>query len=331
MKNKFGWCFIGAGNIARKCADEVIKSDKCYIASVWNRTHSKAIDFENKYHAKAYENVLDAINDPHVDAVYIALTNDRHFEYAKLCIENHKNVLLEKPFTMNEEQAVELFRLAKENDVYLAEAMWTWFNETAYKIKEWVDNKEVGKIKKVKSRFDIISVTPFYATQRLIDPNMLGGALLDLGVYCLRYSLELFGYPKKIECFPRLYKTGVDLGETVLFYYDDFVVDHHSSVDQTFADEYKIYGEDGVIDAGMFHMSKKAKLKSKNKKEIFKTDALLRGRQFDVAASEITSGLKTSKCVSKENTILCMRLLDTCRKQMGVIYPLETILNKDNK
>ena len=63
-----------------------------------------------------------------------------------------KAVLCEKPVGISHSQAEQLEQCAKENGVYFAEAMWTWFNETAYKIKEWVDNKEVGKIKKVKSR-----------------------------------------------------------------------------------------------------------------------------------------------------------------------------------
>ena len=186
---KFGWCYIGAGAIAFKTAREVVKSKNCEIVSVWNRTHRKALDFAKEFNAKAYENVLDAISDPNVDGVYIALTNDKHYEYMKLCIENQKPVLCEKPFTMNKKEAGEIFALAKKENVYVSEAMWTWHNLTALKVKEWVKNNAVGNIKEVKCSFGFPGVTPVYKVERLINPLLLGGCLLDIGVYGLRYTL----------------------------------------------------------------------------------------------------------------------------------------------
>lgn len=317
---KFGWCFIGAGRIAQKCAQEILKGDNCYIASVWNRTHSKAVDFAKNYHAVAYENVIDAINDPNVDGVYIALTNDLHYEYMKLCIEHHKHILCEKPFTKDEKEALEIFELAKKNNVYVAEAMWTWFNDPAYKVKEWVKNKKIGDILHVNCRFGFVGVSPVYSVPRLIKPELLGGCLLDIGVYGIRYSLELFGYPKSIECTGNLYSTGVDVNEKIIFHYDNFDVNHYFSVTEDLIETYKIEGTNGVIDAYSFHATKKLLLKTNNKKEQFKTKDLLYEKQFAIAAKEIRIGLLESQYVSKEKTIECMRLMDECRKQLGVVY-----------
>lgn len=323
MNKKFGWCFIGASAIADKCASEAIKSDICYIASIWNRTYSKALEFANKYNVKAYEDVMDAINDPNVDGVYISLTNDMHYEYMKLCIQNHKHILCEKPFTMNEEEAKDIFALAKKNNVYVAEAMWTWFNKIPIKVKEWINNKEIGKIKEVNCYFGFIGVSKEYTVKRLVDINLLGGGLLDIGVYGIRYSLELFGMPDKVECKGILSDTGVDLKEDVIFHYDGFNVHHHFSIIDQYDERYEIIGEKGTIYLKDFHVPIVARLIKDDKKEEITDSSLLYKNQFEKCSLEINKGYLESTYVKKEETIKCMTLMDECRKQLGVIYPKE--------
>ena len=95
----FNWCIIGTGKIAKKVAKQIVINEGHQIVAVYNRTRSKAEKFAQKYHSKVYESALEAINDPRVDGVYIATTNETHFSFAKLCLENHKPVLCEKPIT----------------------------------------------------------------------------------------------------------------------------------------------------------------------------------------------------------------------------------------
>ena len=319
MKKKFGWCFIGAGRIAHKCASEILQGDNCFIASIWNRTKSKADEFANKYHAKAYDNVIDAINDPNVEGVYIAVTNNLHYEYMKLCILNHKHVLCEKPFTKNAKEAKELFELAKQNHIYIAEAMWTWFNEPAHKVKEWLSKGYISNIKNATCRFGFDGLS----VKRLMDINSLGGALLDIGVYGLRYSLELFGLPKSIECTGNLSDTGIDLNETIIFHYPNFKVTHYFSITEDLNDVYFIEGDNGSITILNFYATNVATLKTQIKEECFKTNDLLYERQFSIVANEIRQGLLESKYNSKEKTIQCTDIMDDCRKLLGVIYPGE--------
>ncbi|MCR4879926.1 MAG: Gfo/Idh/MocA family oxidoreductase [Bacilli bacterium] len=321
VMKKFGWCYIGAGAIARETAKELVKTEDCRIVSVWNRTHSKAVEFAKDFHAKAYENVLDAINDPEVEGVYIALTNDKHFEYTKLCLKHHKPVLCEKPFTMNEKEAIEIFELAKKENVYVTEAMWTWFNKPAYKVKSWVKEEKVGKIKNVLITFGFPALLVKRIKNRVINPNLLGGVLLDMGVYGIRYSLELFGNPHKIECEARL-KYGVDLYEKVNFIYDGFTVTHKFAVDRLVGEKCVIKGNKGKIKVPFFHMAKIAKLRGQYR-DTYRYDALLYGTQFSTVANEIRDGLLTSQYVTKENTIKCMKLMDDIRKKMNLVYPQE--------
>lgn len=321
IMKKFGWCYIGAGAIAFKTARELMQKENNRIVSVWNRTHQKALDFAKEFNAKAYERVEDAINDPEVEGVYIALTNDKHYEYMKLCIAHHKPILCEKPFTMNKKEAEEIFALAEKEGVYVSEAMWTWHNSIANKIKEWVDKELVGKIQNVKCTFGFPMIFRHKSIERLINPELLGGCLLDIGVYGLRYSLELFGMPKEIRSSGHL-KYGVDMNERITFIYDGFTVSHRFSINTLVGETYVIKGDRGTIEAPLFHLTKNAKIKGEYNESI-SDDSLLYEKQFTNVANEIRSGLLTSKFVSKENTIKCMELMDICREQLGVIYPYE--------
>ena len=103
----FNWCFIGTGKIAIKVAKELVTNPGHQIVSVYNRTKEKAEKFAEIYHSKVYESALEAINNPLVDGVYIATTNETHFSFAKLCLENHKPVLCEKPITGNAKELEE--------------------------------------------------------------------------------------------------------------------------------------------------------------------------------------------------------------------------------
>lgn len=316
MKKKFNWCFIGAGSIAFITAREVCKSDYNNVYSVWNRTYEKAERFGKEFNTKVYKNVEDALNDPEVDGVYIALTNDLHFEYMKKCIKHHKPILCEKPFTKNLKEAKEIFDLAKLNKVYVSEAMWTWHNKSAYKVKELL--KDIGNIKEVTCEFSFVGTH----VKRLMDINLLGGALLDIGVYGLRYSLELFGMPKNIICVGKLLN-GVDLHEEVIFKNDGFNVRHRFAVDEDYGINYKIIGDKGIINVPEFQATKKVELIKDGKTTTFINDVDLYETQFFNVAKEIKKGLLTSKIITKENTLLCMKLMDECRKQMGLIYPNE--------
>ena len=311
----FNWCFIGASNIASIVAKEMVGSKTNRIFSVWNRTHEKAVKFGKKYNAIVFDDVDEAISDSRVDGVYISLTNDLHYEYVKMCIEHHKPVLCEKPFMMNVKQSKEIFELARKNKVYLSEAMWTWHNKTAYKVKEWL--KEIGEIKEVECAFSFVGTS----VDRLINPNKLGGALLDIGVYGLRYSLELFGFPREIKCTGRLF-SGVDLNEEVIFQYDNFIVKHRFAIDEDFGIFYRIKGEKGMIEIPFFQAGQKAVLEKENK-EIFIDDSKLYENQFVNVAKEIREGLLESKIITKENTLLCMELMDECRRQIGLMFPNE--------
>ena len=319
--NKFGWAFIGCGGIAEITAKELLKTGDGVIVSAWNRTYQKAVSFCEKFGGVPYESAEDAINAPGVEGVYIAVTANMHEYYMRLCIANHKPVLCEKPFTVNAAQAKSVFANAAQERVYLSEAMWTWHNATAQKVKEWVHSGRLGEIQKVNCYYSFPMIL-FSKKERHTSPEMIGGALLDIGVYCIRYCYELFGMPTKIQCDGRL-SNGIDLGENIILHYKNFDANLIVSRDQNHGEKLEIIGEKGKISVPMFHMAQKAVLHT-DKKHVFRDRSLLYGTQFSNVSREIRSGASEGICISPESTIACMEIMDVCRKQLGLVYPCES-------
>ena len=317
----FNWCFIGTGQIANKVAKELVTNPGHQIVSVFNRTKKKAEKFAKKYNSKVYESALEAIKDPRVDGVYIATTNETHFSFAKLCLENHKPVLCEKPITGYAKELKELIRLSQEHHTFLKEAMWTWFNPVANKVKEWIKEERIGKILSVDCIFNMPIFGYNNAKDRYISPARYGGALLDLGVYSVRYVYELFGKPKSIESRGKLYN-GIDLFNESIFEYDGFKARVSSQINALIGEHCIIKGEKGIIKVPLFHMASKAILKTKNSKEVFRDNKKKFARQFQIVGEYIKEE-KPDELVSLASSLDVMDIMDEIRKQIGVIFPGE--------
>lgn len=314
----FNWCFIGAGKIARKVAKEVVTNPGHKIVSVYNRTKAKAVSLANLYQARVYENAFDAINDPNVDGVYIATTNETHFSFTKLCLENHKPVLCEKPITGNVSELNELIKLSKENNTFMCEAMWTWFNPIAKIVKSTIQDGALGKIKHVDCRFNVPIFGYKKKNGRYISTSTYGGALMDLGIYCVRYVYELFGVPKTIHAEANLLN-GVDIKNEAILNYEDFDAKISSRID-TFKGEYcLIEGEKGYIKVPFFHMASKAIIKIDKSRKVIKDKGKKFAREFEIVGDDINASKAQSR-ISLDSSLEVMKIMDEIRKQIGVIF-----------
>lgn len=315
--NKFGWAYIGCGGIAHTTAKELVKTEDQQIVSAWNRTYEKAEKFVQKYGGTAYKTAEEAITAPGVEGVYIAVTADKHAEYMNLAIRHHKSVLCEKPFTVNAKEADEIFAYAKREGVYVSEAMWTWHNAVALKVKEIVGSGKLGNIQSVECAY-AFPMLKFSRNPRLMNPMQAGGALMDIGIYAVRYCQELFGMPKEMKCEGRLSR-GADLGEKITMKYDGFDANLTVAFDQKMGEYFRIKGSKESIDVPMFHMASKVTFC----RETFADKSSHYAVQFHNVANEIREGLTESRFVPAKATIDCMKLLDECRRQMGLRYPQE--------
>ena len=247
---KFRWCFIGAGDLARTVANQLDKSGRHEVVSVYTRNYEKGLAFAEKHGAKAYPTPEEAMTAEGVDGVYIVTPHSSHYKYAKMAIELGVPVFCEKAFTVTAKETDELIALAREKNVYLCEAMWTWFSESANKTKEWIDAKKIGRVLSADFSYHVRTIDK---KGRHTDPKRAGGALLDITIYPVTYAYRLWGTPAAIESVGVI-KEGIDHSEKIVFTYPDFKVSISASIaDFKGLEKMTIKGENGEITAPFYH------------------------------------------------------------------------------
>lgn len=315
---KFKWVYIGSGNIAKSTAFSIEKGDH-EIVAVYSRNAQKAEAFAKSHGAKAYPTAAEAIAHEGADAVYIATPHTSHLEYSLMALNAKIPVLCEKPVGVSVSEVDKMLDCAKENDTYYAEAMWTWFSDVALTVKGWIQAGKIGKVKSMTVNYAFPGLM-MSKNSRVRMPETAGGALLDIGIYPITYCYNLFGYPDKINCTGKI-KDGIDVRETVTLRFGDTKCVLNMSL-INLKESCVIRGTEGTIKIPMFHMASIAKMKSKNGNETFygKTDYLT---EFTRVAEEIKAGKKESDYVPFSSTRDCMKIMDECRRQMGLVYPFE--------
>ena len=320
-KAAFNWCFIGAGTLANTVAKTILPSGRHRIAAVYTRRAQKCREFAERYGAAAYDSAAAAVSAPDVDGVYIVTPHTSHYEYARLALSMGRPVLCEKPITVTAPEAAELFALAAEKGVYLAEAMWTWFSPVAQKVRQWYDGGEFGTLRRAEARYHLDSRR--YAP-RCTDPDLAGGALLDVGIYPITYLYRLFGKPAEIRCAGRL-KGGIDLREEVAMSFPNGLTctASISMCDFRGLERILLDGSKGRVKYYFFHNANRVKLvRRRGPNEVFHADGGYL-TEFDTAAGEIRGGLTQSLLVPPRATTDVMEILDECRRQMKLVYPFE--------
>lgn len=317
----FGWCVIGAGVIAAKVAKEIVASGRHNIVSVYSRTKEKAKKFATEYGAVCFDTLEKAVMQKGVDGVYIATPHSAHYGQMLECLKLGKPVLCEKTFTVNAAQAEQVFKLAKEKNVYCAEAMWMRFNPVIRQVAEWVKNGEIGEIEKVKASFCFpLRLTKGVVSERVYKKEYAGGALLDLGVYPIALANMLLGEPNSVHCKIKM-KNEVDFEDEIVLHYDNSVCELMCSFERTRFLKGLIEGTKGKITLyPMFYRPRNAKLKNDEgtKRVNFETGYIY---QFDTVAKEINDKKVQSDIVNQNDTLSVMKILDLCRKQNGYEYP----------
>ena len=317
----FRWAYIGTGSIARTTSRKILATERHEIATTYSRTDATNAAFAEKVGARAARSLEDAVADPAVEGVYIASPANSHADLARQCIALGKPILLEKPFTVNEADAREIIDLARENRVYLVEAMWTWFSPVSRRVKAWVDAGELGDVLDVRISigFDMLRFYP-----RLKDPELVGGGLLDLGIYATTYAHNLFGVPDEIRATGTL-TGGIDTEVELLFLYTNGpTVRIRNSVTKWLGERIVITGTKGKIDLPFFHFSGAATLTpATGRKRRFRGLAGF-DNQFDLVAQEIRAGRTESALVPHRTTLENLAILDECRRQIGLRFPFES-------
>lgn len=206
---KYQWGIIGLGNIAHEFAEH-FDQETSELAAVASRTIDKAEAFAQRYHIpKAYGSYQEMLNDQEIDIIYIAVPNRQHSQHIMEALAANKHVLCEKAITMNKKELTEAMRLAEEKNLVLAEAM-TIFNMPLYQqLRSLIDTNKLGALKMIQAPFG--SYKDPDPTNRFFNPELAGGALLDIGTYAVSFArFFLSSQPEVIASTMVPFETGVD-------------------------------------------------------------------------------------------------------------------------
>ncbi|MBS1575651.1 MAG: Gfo/Idh/MocA family oxidoreductase [Bacteroidetes bacterium] len=325
------WGILGSGRIARKFASDLKYVNDSELIAIGSRSTVAAEEFAKEFPVKYKHTSYEAlVKNKDVDVIYIATPHTLHHENTLLCLNNNKAVLCEKPFAMNGRQAGEMIRVARERKIFLMEALWTKFMPHYNKVIELIGNGDIGEIKSVLVNFGFRPAPP--VPQRLFDPVLGGGTIMDIGIYNVFIALSVLGKPDAIEATMTPASTGVDEQCSVLFKYKNGSL---AQLFSTFASdlptEADIAGDKGRIKLTTRFYEPSSTIEFyPGRVDTRKTIAVDKepGFGYQYEARHVTEclqkGLTESPVMSHADTISLIGTLDMIRKIAGICYTEDT-------
>ena len=314
MKEVINWGILAPGKIAGKFASDLKKRSGHTLHAVASRSLERAQSFGNTHNIPHFfGSYHELINCPDLDVVYIATPHSGHYETAAMCIENGIPVLCEKPLTADFKEAVKLVELARKNDVFLMEAIWTRFLPSMLKTLELIEQGSIGTIHGIKADFGFKA--DFNPTGRLFNPELAGGSLLDIGIYPVFLSLLILGKPTRIQATGFYGSTGVDEEVAMIFDHGSGKISTlHSSIRNHTKTEAFIYGTEGCIHLQTrWHEATMMTLLRNDEAPIafnFDNQGFGYGFEMDEVARCLKLGLKESPILPLDFSLELMKILD---------------------
>ncbi len=326
------FAILAPGKIARSMAQavagikETMSSLQIELYAVASRDYDRAKEFAKQWgFEKAYGSYEEMLEDESVELVYVASPHSHHYQHAKMCLEHGKNVLLEKAFTVNAVQAEELISLARKKKLLLAEAIWTRYMPSRKMIDEIISSGVIGQ------PFSLTANLGYAMAQkeRLQNPELAGGALLDVGVYPINFALMVFhGEIKDIKTTAVLSPKGVDwLNSVTLTFEDGKMAVLHSSM-LTATDRLGVvYGDKGYIEVQNINNCEEIRVFNLEHQitASYKVPKQINGYEYEVFSCMKAINERKVECeeMPHNETLRVMRLLDSIRKEWGMKYPCE--------
>lgn len=323
---KMNMAIIGAGSIATSMANTMKGMADVNRYAIASRDYGKAEQFAEEYgFLKAYGSYEELVKDDSVDLIYIATPHSHHFEHAKLCIDHKKAVLCEKAFMANAKQAEEILGYAKEKGVFITEAIWTRYMPMLTTIREVLASGVIGEPKVLTANLGYM----IHQVPRMTDPNLAGGALLDVGVYTLNFAAMVFGSDiDKVTSTCTYTETGVDAQNSItITYKDGRMAVLNSTMDAMSDRKGIIYGSKGYAVIENINNFESMKVYNPQYKEIasYGRPEQITGYEYEVEASIKAIGNGELECreMPHKETIRIMTMMDGLRNDWGIKYPFE--------
>lgn len=317
---------LGAGYIAEIMAKTLSEMEGVTCEAVAAREYTRADKFAETFgFNKAYGSYEELVSDEEVELIYIATPHSLHYEHAKLCIEAGKHVLCEKAFTRNVKEAQEIITLAKHKKVLITEAIWTRYMPSRYIINEIIASGIIGKVASLTANLGYV----IWQNERIAEPSLAGGALLDIGIYPINFALMHFGTAiKKIISTAVLSDKGVDLQNSITFIYEDgkIAVLNSSVLAQTDRQGI-ISGDQGYMVIENINNCERINIYNLERQLVkcIGVPKQITGYEYEVRAciEAIEAGRVECEAMPHAETLYVMTMMDSLRKEWGVVYPGE--------
>ncbi|CAK7275067.1 D-xylose 1-dehydrogenase (NADP(+)) [Sporothrix epigloea] len=377
------WGILATGGIAQYFSKDLLAdpsargtSDVLHevVAAASSTSKERAAEFLKDVgagaDAKAYGSYAELVADPNVDIIYVATPHSHHFQNVMLALEvGNKHVLCEKAFTVTAAQARKLVETARARNLFLMEAVWTRYFPLSVQVRSLVQSGAIGTVYRVVADNSLncnkdhspTSAVTFSDDSRMVNMDLAGGALLDLGIYSLTWLFQILYHlqpeaegekeaPQVVAVMDKYDRTGADESSTLVLHFPG----HRSqgigmtsmrvgtgvgSVQKS-APAILIQGSDGeiqVMGPAYKPLAYRVIKKSDNKSEsevpwvdmpipIDKREgATWEGHgmfwEADEAARCLRDGKKESATLPLSESIVIMETMDKALQQGGIVYP----------
>lgn len=318
---------IGAGWIADKMAETLAgKPQDCQVYAIASRSLAKAQQFASHWDIPvAYGSYEEMVCDPKVDLVYIATPHSHHYAHTKLALEHGKPCLVEKAFMANARETREILALAKEKGIFITEAIWTRYQPARRMVQELIDGGAIGRPRHISASL----CYPMEQKERIVRPDLCGGALLDLGVYSINFARMFFSEEwAAVHSHCMKNDTGIDLIDHITVDYASGMMAHlEASACNAFSNNGIIGGDKGWIVVDNVNNPGFISLFNADR-HLVNVQAVpprVTGYEYQVFACKeaLEKGWLESPYMPHAETLRVMEIMDDLRKEWGIVYPMD--------
>jgi predicted dehydrogenase len=327
MTDRLRWGILATGGIAHLFTND-LKLNGLTVQAVGSRSQAAADAFAAEFDIPNAHTSYEALAaDPEVDVVYVSTPHPLHAANARLMLEAGKHVLVEKPFTLNAREAREIADLSAERGLLLLEAMWTRYLPHMVRIREIIADGTIGEVRSlIVDHTQKLSDDPAHRINAL---ELGGGALLDLGIYPISFSWDLFGAPLTIQSTASFKDTGADAQVATIFGYDGGRVASMLSASHTLGpNTASVLGTVARIEIDrVWYTPTSIRVVGADGSvlEEFRSEVTGRGMHFQAEAVErlVAEGNLRGDLLTIDDSVAIMGTLDAIREEIGLRYPGE--------
>jgi len=326
MSESIRWGLLGLGSITRRFATGLRSLPDTEISAVGSRSQAKADAFGAAFGVRNCHGSYEALaQDPEVDVVYIGTPHSAHMPNTLLCLEAGKHVLCEKPLAVNAREAAAMIDCARANQRFLMEAFWTRFLPGMVKLRELLARRVIGDIMLVQADFGY-RVGRVEPKSRIFAPQLAGGALLDVGSYCVQLASMVYGQqPRDIASHVSIGSSGVDeLSVSIFRYSRGQMASMATAIRLNTPHEARILGTQGSIAIpDWWQLDEMTVTVAGQRAETLRFETVGNGFQYEAAAVGdcIRRGQLECDSMPLDESYSNMQTMDRLRAIWGLRYP----------